>query len=288
MIGDMKGKTIRFEHIKTNGVQLHTALAGPAGGEPVILLHGFPESWFGWEKQIIALANAGFRVIVPDQRGYNLSDKPAGVENYHSGILVEDILGIADALKLDRFNLAGHDWGAIVAWSLAMHAPDRIDHLAIANVPHPQTFKSYLRSHPSQMLKSWYMVFFQLPRVPEWLVQANNWKFFTAAMPDQWDEDQYTRYREAWSQPGASTAMINWYRAAFSRASSSRQSNIVQPPTLIIWGKKDPHLNYQMAPLSLELCQDGTLVYFEDATHWVQHDKPDEVSQLLIDHFQKE
>lgn len=288
MIGDMENKPIRFEHRKTNGVQLHTALAGPTDGEPVFLLHGFPEAWFGWENQIIALAKAGFRVIAPDQRGYNMSDKPAGVENYRTELLTDDILGLADALELESFNLAGHDWGAMVAWNLAIHAPDRINSLAIVNVPHPLVFKRYLRSHPSQMLKSWYMFFFQLPSVPEWLVQANNWKFFSSVMPDQWNESQFTRYRKAWSQPGASTAMINWYRATFSRSNSSSKSDIIQPPTLIIWGKNDPHLSHQMAPLSLEFCQNGMLVYFEDATHWVQHDKPEEVSQLLIDHFQKD
>ena len=125
---------------------MHTALAGPADGEPVILLHGFPEAWFGWENQIEALANAGFRVIVPDQRGYNLSSKPVGVENYQTRSLVKDIVGLAKTLGLDSFHLAGHDWGAMIAWSLAMVVPRRIKRLAIANVPHPAVFTSYLRT----------------------------------------------------------------------------------------------------------------------------------------------
>jgi pimeloyl-ACP methyl ester carboxylesterase len=138
------------------------------------------------------------------------------------------------------------------------------------------------------MLKSWYMIFFQIPRIPEWFSRLGNWKFLVRAMPGYWEEDQYNRYREAWSQPGAITTMINWYRAAFSRSSPSRQSNIIQPPTLIIWGKQDPHLSCQMAALSLEYCPEGELVYFDDASHWVQHDKAPEVSQLLINHFQKD
>ena len=157
-----------------------------------------------------------------------------------------------------------------------------------ANVPHPAIFSSYLKSHPAQMLKSWYAMFFQLPGLPERFVKAANWKFLIGAMPDYWEENLYDRYREAWDQPGAITAMINWYRATFSRSGRPRNTDAIQPPTLIIWGKNDPHLSHQMAPLSLEHCRDGILVYFEDASHWVQHDKPQEISQLLIDHFQKD
>ena len=280
--------TQTFEYINTNGIRLHTVLAGPQGGEPVFLLHGFPEAWFGWEKQIKPLVQAGFRVIVPDQRGYNLSDKPIGIDQYKMAVLVDDILGLADQLGYEQFYLAGHDFGAMVSWSLALRSPERINRMAIANVPHPAVFRGYLKSHPAQMLKSWYAMFFQLPGLPERFVKGANWKFLIGAMPKYWEEDQYNRYREAWAQPGAITAMINWYRATFGSRGSPRKSNTVQPPTLIIWGKKDPHLSYQMAPLSLEFCQDGQLVLFEDATHWVQHDKAMEVSQLLIDHFQKE
>jgi len=279
---------LRFEYIKTNGIQLHCALSGPKDGDPVILLHGFPESWIGWEKQIEPLVQAGFRVIVPDQRGYNLSDKPEGIDQYMMPVLVDDILGLADSLGYDRFYLAGHDFGAMVSWSLALRAPQRIRRMAIANAPHPAVFRSYLKTHPAQMLKSWYAMFFQMPGLPERFVKAANWNFMTRALPEYWEEDQYNRYREAWSQPGAITAMINWYRATLSRSEKTRKSDLIQPSNLIIWGKKDPHLSYQMAPLSVELCLNSKLVCFEDATHWVQHDKAPEVSQLLIDHFQKE
>ncbi len=203
-------------------------------------------------------------------------------------ILVDDILGLADQLGHKKFYIAGHDFGAMVSWFLALQAPERVRRLAIANVPHPAVFQSYLKTHPSQMLKSWYAMFFQLPGLPERFAKGANWKFLIGAMPDYWEEDQYDRYREVWAQPGAITAMINWYRATSGRFGRSRKSDPIQPPTLIMWGKKDPHLSYQMAPLSLEHCQDGKLVLFEDATHWVQHDKASEVSQLLIDHFQKD
>lgn len=280
--------TLTFELIKTNNIQLHTAFSGPEDGKPVFLLHGFPEAWFGWEKQITPLVQAGFRVIAPDQRGYNLSDKPQGVDQYKMSVLSDDILGLADELGYEKFYLAGHDFGAMVSWNMALQAPERIKRMVIANVPHPAVFRSYLKTHPAQMLKSWYAMFFQLPGLPEGFAKAANWKFLTGAMPGYWGEEEFSRYRDAWNQPGAITAMINWYRATFSKSGKPRSSNTILPPTLIIWGKNDPHLSHQMAPLSLEYCQDGELVYFEDATHWVQHDKAPEVSRLLIDHFQKE
>jgi len=280
--------TLTFEIIETNGIRLHTILAGPDDGEPIFLLHGFPESWFGWENQIEPLVQAGFRVIVPDQRGYNLSDKPIGVDQYKMAVLADDILGLADQLGYDQFYLAGHDFGAMVSWSLALLAPSRIKRMVIANVPHPAIFRSYLKTHPAQMLKSWYAMFFQIPSIPERFVKAANWNFLIGALPEYWEEDQYNRYREAWDQPGAITAMINWYRATFGGSKSTQKDNSIQVPTLMIWGKKDPHLSHQMAPLSLEYCQNGELVYFEEASHWVQHDKAPEVSQLLIDHFKKD
>ncbi len=280
--------SIRFETIPTNGIRLHTALAGPEGGDPVFLLHGFPDAWFGWEAQIEPLAEAGFRVIAPDQRGYNLSDKPKGVSNYQMNTLGDDILGLADAFGYDRFHLAGHDFGAMVGWNLAMRHPQRLQRMAIANVPHPVVMRNYLRTHPSQMLKSWYVFFFQLPRLPERVVKANSWKFLISAMPNDLTAKERDRYREAWAQPGAMTSMINWYRASLRQMRKSTEISQIRVPTLVLWGKQDPHISYEMASLSVDLCEAGHLVTFEDATHWVMHDKPEEVNQLLIEHFRRE
>jgi len=187
-----------FKTIETNGIHLHTVLAGPEDGQPVFLLHGFPDAWFGWQQQIEALADAGFRVIAPDQRGYNLSEKPRGISSYGMPLLVDDILGIADMLGYDRFHLAGHDFGAMVAWNLAMHHPERIKKLAIANVPHPVVMRDYLRTHPRQMLKSWYALFFQIPKLPEQVVRLNNWQFLISAMPEDFTQVERDRYRVAW------------------------------------------------------------------------------------------
>lgn len=279
--------TISFEYLSTNGIRLHTALAGPEDGEPVFLLHGFPEAWFGWEAQIGPLAEAGFRVIVPDQRGYNLSNKPKGVSNYVMDILALDILGLADELEYQRFHLAGHDFGAIVSWNLAKNFNSRLKSLVIANVPYPAVMLDYLRSHPSQMLKSWYALFFQLPQLPELIIRANSWKFLISAMPTDLTEAERDRYREAWSQPNAMTGMINWYRALMRQRRQTAGSSQIQVPTLILWGQQDPHISYEMAPLSAEFCENGRLITFEDATHWVLHDKPAEVSELMIEHFGK-
>jgi pimeloyl-ACP methyl ester carboxylesterase len=277
--------TLAFEHLPTNGIRLHTALAGPKDGEPVLLLYGFPDAWFGWEAQVGALAGAGFRVVAPDQRGYNLSDKPRGVASYQMGPLVDDVLGLANLLGYERFCLAGHDFGAMVGWNLAMRHPERLRRLAIANVPHPAVMGSYLRSHPSQMRKSWYALFFQLPGLPERVVRINNWQLLISAMPDDLTETERDRYREAWAVPGAMTGMINWYRASLRARQRSEGICPIRVPTLVVWGRQDPHISYEMAPLSAALCQDCRLVTFDDASHWVLRDKADEVSQLLIEHL---
>ena len=276
---------ISFEFITTNGIRLHTALAGPEDGEPVILLHGFPDAWFGWSAQIGPLAEAGFRVIVPDQRGYNLSDKPKGVASYQMDTLVEDILGLADALGYKHFHLAGHDFGAIVSWNLAIHCPARLKRLAIANGPHPSVMRNYLRIQPKQMVKSWYAFFFQIPGLPEWAVRLNDWRFLVSALPKAFGEEERNRYRDAWGQPGAITGMINWYRALIRYRGRSTLSPKIQVPTLILWGQQDPHISYEIATRSIELCEAGQLITFDDAAHWVLSDKPEDTSKYIVHHF---
>jgi pimeloyl-ACP methyl ester carboxylesterase len=280
------GMEVTFERVSTNGIKLHTALAGPEDGEPVILLHGFPDAWFGWEPQIQALAEAGFRVIAPDQRGYNLSDKPKGIANYSLEILAADIAGLADSLGVKRFNLAGHDFGGLVSWKMATRYPDRLKRLAILNVPHPSVMRRYIRKHPAQVLKSWYAFFYQLPVLPEMAMRANRWRFLISAMAKGLSKEQRNRYREAWAQPDAMKSMINWYRNML-RASASKPSKrpAITAPTLVIWGKLDPYISYEMAQPSADMCTDGRLITVEKATHWVMMDAPDEVNRLLIEHF---
>ncbi len=276
---------LTYQFIRANGINLHVALSGPKDGNPVILLHGFPDASFGWEKQIHALAQAGFYVIAPDQRGYNLSDKPKGMENYRVNLLVADVLALADALGLAQFNLAGHDWGALVSWNLVESHPERVKRLAILNVPHPRVMNEFLKSNWQQLLKSWYAFFFQLPVLPEIVLGAFDWSMLAFQMRKSFSDAELNRYRAAWSQPGSMTAMINWYRCLFQQTPRAIPANKIQIPTLMIWGKLDPHLMWQMAAGSIDRCKGGRLEYLEDATHWVQQDRPEIVNRLLIDHF---
>ena len=281
------------ELIFRNGdIELHAVAAGPTAGPVVILLHGFPEFWYSWHRQIEPLASAGFRVIVPDQRGYNKSSKPRGSASYALPHLVSDVLSIAEQLGAQRFSLAGHDWGAAVAWSVAIHNPQHVGKLAILNVPHPSVMFRYLRKNPRQLRRSWYMLFFQLPWLPEAAFSAFRFglgvrSLVRSSRPGTFSEEDLQSYRAAWSQPGALTGMINWYRAAF-RHRSGFSDPTVRVPTKIIWGQRDAFLLFEMAQASLRYCADAELIAFPDATHWVHHEEPARVSQILIDFFREE
>jgi epoxide hydrolase 4 len=275
------------EYLETNGIRLHTVLAGPKSGVPVILLHGFPENWRGWIHQIPALAEAGFRVIVPDQRGYNLSDKPRGIKSYRVDELVKDILGLIDRLEYQKVNLVGHDWGAMVAWTLAYQHPDRLQRLGILNVPHPLVFRRFVTRDLEQMRRSWYAFLFQLPWLPEMGMRADHWRGAIRALRGSgkihtFSKEDILKYRQAWSQPGAMTAMINWYRAVRYQTKLPTKMQI-KAPTMVMWGMKDVALTHRMARPSLDHCDDGKLILFPDASHWVQHDAARDVNHYLID-----
>jgi epoxide hydrolase 4 len=270
-------------------VTLNAVASGPKNGPVVVLLHGFPEFWYSWHKQIDPLAAAGFRVIVPDQRGYNKSSKPSGVRSYALTELVSDVIAIADEFGQERIFLAGHDWGAAVAWSVALLHPNRVARLAILNVPHPSVMRRYLMKNRSQRRKSWYMFFFQLPYLPEAFLSASNFRRGAASLagssrPGTFSPDDLALYRAAWSQPGALTAMIHWYRAAF-RYRTKFSDRTVRVPTRILWGLRDRFLMAEMAQDSLRYCTQAELISFPEATHWLQHEEPARVSQLLVDFF---
>lgn len=270
-------------------IDLGAVAAGPADGPVVVLLHGFPEFWYSWHNQIAPLAAAGFRVVVPDQRGYNKSSKPRGAASYAIPHLVSDVLAIADQLGQDRIFLAGHDWGAAVAWSVALLHPNRIAKLAILNVPHPSVMIRYLRTNLRQLLRSWYMFFFQLPFIPEAAFSAFHFRLGVRSLanssrPGTFTPDDLAQYRAAWSQRGAMTGMINWYRAA-ARHRSKFPDSRVHVPTRILWGMRDAFLLSEMAHDSLRYCDNAELHTFANATHWLQHEEPARVSELLINLF---
>jgi pimeloyl-ACP methyl ester carboxylesterase len=277
--------------IQNAGVRLQAVAAGPADGPVVILLHGFPEFWYGWNRQIEPLAAAGFRVIIPDQRGYNLSSKPPGVASYALTELVSDVIAIADQLGQKQVLLAGHDWGAAVAWSTALLHPQRIAKLAVLNVPHPSVMRKFISTRLGQSLRSWYIFFFQLPLLPETFFSAFNFRvgarsLLRSSRPGTFSEEDLAQYRAAWSQPGALTAMINWYRALF-RHRTKFPDRTVHVPTRILWGERDAFLLAEMAHESLRYCEKGELFAFADASHWLQHEEPARVSELLIDFFRR-
>jgi pimeloyl-ACP methyl ester carboxylesterase len=282
----------KLEHVNlpTNGIHLHVVQTGSRYGSLVILLHGFPEFWYGWRKQIQPLADAGFRVWVPDQRGYNLSDKPRGIAAYKIDELARDVVGLIDAAGVDKCYLAGHDWGAAVAWWVALHYPERLQKLAILNVPHPAVMMQTLSSSLTQLKKSWYIFFFQIPFLPEAILRNNDWERMVgmlnnSAKPGTFSNDDIEQYIHAWWRKDAITSMLNWYRAVLQMPPKISADQRVRIPTLLLWGANDIALDRQMAHPSLELCDQGKLVLFENSSHWVQHDESEMVNKYLLDFF---
>lgn len=280
------------QFIQTNNIKLHVQTDGPENGTPVVLLHGFPEFSYGWRKQIPALTAAGFRVIVPDQRGYNLSDKPKGIAAYDVDVLARDVIGLLDHFGIQKARLVGHDWGAVVAWTVAIQFPERLEKLAILNVPHPDVMTRFVLGNSAQRKKSWYVFFFQIPILVEWILRRKNFEALAKMLVQSgrrgtFSPEDLLEYKKAWSQPGALAGMLNWYRAAFRRGVGAAfvrfEPRRVSVPTLMLWGRRDAALSFEMAQPSIELCERGELVSFDRATHWVQHDAADEVNQKLIE-----
>lgn len=269
-------------HATVNGVRLHYVEAG--AGPLVLLLHGFPEFWYGWRHQIPALAEAGFRVVAPDMRGYATSGKPEGVESYRVEHLVEDAAGLGRHLGEERAHLVGHDWGGMVAWYLAMHRPEALDRLVVLNAPHPAAFAREILK-PDQMLRSSYAAFFQLPALPEATLRAGDFALLARvfreepARPGAFTDQDIERYREALSQPGALTSMLHYYRA-FARYQRPEVRRI-DVPTMLVWGERDPHLVVRLTEGLEEWVPGIRVERIPEASHWVAADVPDRVNRLL-------
>jgi len=282
--------------VLSTGVELDVATAGDPAGPPIILLHGFPESHRTWRHQIPVLATDNF-VIAPDQRGYARSSKPEGVENYTHDKLVADVLALADHFGIDRFTLVGHDWGGAIAWMAALQHPGRVTRLIIANAPHPFVFQKTLFDDPEQRAASQYITRFRDTSIDRGLVGAGLEHFFgstfvqhvtaTIAGADK------AAYLDEWSQPGAMTAMLNWYRASAVEVpavgtEAPRPAFLDAPfppiivPTLVIWGVRDKAL----LPCQLDgleaLVPDLTIVKI-DAGHFVPWEAPEAVTQAMGD-----
>ena len=273
--------------IAANGLSFHALAAGPADGPLLILLHGFPETSHGWTKQIGPLAEAGFRVVAPDQRGVGRSSKPAGIGQYRIDLLADDVAAIVRALGHERASVVGHDWGGVVAWHLAEHHADVVERVAILDAPHPAIFSAYLLRHPSQLGRSWYMAFFQLPWIPEAVLGAGNFEWLAQALtttsrPGAFSSVDLRVYREAWARPGALTGMLNWYRA-LPLGSRLAPNGPIAAPVRLLWGDQDSALEPGLAEASIARCADGEVIHLPDATHWLQHEEPQRVNELLLE-----
>lgn len=277
------------QFIKVGNIELHVVTAGDKNGTPIMLLHGFPEFWYGWRKQIEFLASNGYYVIVPDQRGYNLSDKPSGKSNYTLDILAKDVATLIDVMGYETINLVGHDWGGVISWVVAQQYPEKLDKLVVLNAPVPHVMIGQLmQGNFGQMVKSLYMGFFQLPFIPETLMSLNGYADFAKGLQGNATEGAFTdedmqHYQRAWSQPNAMTSMLNYYRAMTSpsQMGNARPKSKITIPTLMLWGEKDVALGKELARPSIEQCIDGELVFFPNATHWIQHDEPDSVNEEI-------
>ncbi len=297
--------------VETNGIRLHCAVDGD--GPLVVLLHGFPECWYSWRHQIAALAPR-FRVVAPDMRGYNESDKPEGVAAYALAELVADVAGLAHAFGEREAVIVGHDWGGAVAWTFAMERPELTRRLVVMNCPHPAIFSQHLRGNPQQLRRSWYMFFFQIPWLPEKLLGMNHaWAIGnairqSAVRQDAISDDDLERLRDAASRPGALHAALNYYRAIFrgpqarggwppwlrrfvygDRPLEGIRTALedwpkIAAPTLLVWGEADIALGKELT-LGMEPLFTGPfdVKYIPLCGHWVQQEQAEVVNGYLLD-----
>jgi pimeloyl-ACP methyl ester carboxylesterase len=277
--------------IDVGEVRLAITEAGDPGGEPVVLLHGFPELAHSWRHQLPALAAAGYHAVAPDLRGYGDSDRPSAVEAYAAPKLVGDVVGLMGALGHERVHLVGHDWGGGLAWALAGNRPEMVRSLTILNAPVGPVSARLRREDPDQRAKSWYMLLFQFPGVAEtWLSQEdfrNLREFVFDQAPEAFPPEDRARYVAALRQDGALTAALNWYRANMPPASWLRDPPDPPPvdvPTLIIWGEADTNMGEALLERSAATVTGPLRIErLPGVSHWVQQQAPDRVNALLLE-----
>ncbi len=267
-------------------MSLHYAAAGEPDAPLAVLLHGFPELWYGW-RELLPRLGASRLAVAPDQRGYGESDRPAAVGAYRLENLVGDVLGLADHLGKERFAVVGHDWGGVVAWALAMARPDRVERLVVVNAPHPAIFARERRENPDQRAASGYIDLLVSPMGEAALASDDFTRMFdglrTEAGETWLDAADRAAYREAWSRPGALTGMLNWYRAAELSSSGAGKAPAapVEVPTLVVWGERDRYLLPGNLDGLDERVEDLEVVRIPDAGHWVVHERPERVGELV-------
>ena len=281
------GAEIRHETVDCGGVKLHCAVAGEMRGEPgarlMLFLHGFPEFWAAWRAPMRYFASRGWLCVAPDLRGYNISDKPEGVESYKAKHLIADVLALGAHYSRNRFVLVAHDWGGAVAWGAAIGFPQKIERLVMINSPHPYLFWRELSNNPAQQKASEYMNVFRLPKA-ERVLSDNGYARLLAAfahLSAEWRAELV----QAWSQPGALTGGLNYYRASpmypataddpgASRLRLEAKDFMVRVPTLVLWGERDTALLTGLLEGLGDCVPDLKLVRVPDASHWIVHEKP--------------
>ena len=284
----MLSDLVQHRYADLGDVRLHYVEAGE--GPLVVLLHGFPQFWYMWRFQVTALVEAGFRVVVPDMRGYNLSERPPRVSDYRVEQLARDVERLIRACGEESAAVVGHDWGAISAWFTAMLYPERVTKLAILNVPHPARFMRGLWTL-KQLRKSWYVFALQIPGPPGRHIEQKIFARFLLdirrdpSRPGTFTEEDVERYKEAMARPGALAAACNYYRALFRRNPARARALIkkIEAPTLVIWGERDRYLSAELAQPDPSWVPNLRVERLPGASHWVAEDRPDEVNALLLD-----
>ena len=286
------------QYAEVNDIRLHYVSAG--AGKLIMFVHGFPEFWLEWEKQLAEFGK-DYRAVAPDMRGYNLSSKPSEVQKYHVKDLIEDLRALAEFLGHEKLIMVGHDWGGAVAWSAALRHPELLEKLIIINSPHPAAFARELLNNPDQQKASQYMLMLRSAEA-ERILSENNFARLTDVLVQfgsRWEmsEEHRLKYIEAWSQPGALTGSLNYYRASplYPPTSQNDQEQIksilnlpkemltVKVPTLVIWGEQDRALLTGNLDGLEEYIEDLTVKRIPDGTHWVIHEQTELVNTLIRD-----
>jgi pimeloyl-ACP methyl ester carboxylesterase len=277
------------ERFVDGAIRLHVVEEGPEDGPPVLFLHGFPEFWWSWRHQIRAAADAGYRAVAMDLRGFGGSDRPPQVSDYALPNSIGDVTAVIDSLG-GRATVVSHDWGGALGWGYAAFIPDHVERLVVMNAPHPNAYGD-LATHLEQLQASWYMFFFQFEGVAEEALSRNGYAllrswFYNTAKVKLPDED-VAKLVEAISQPGALTAGLNWYRANVPPQSYLSEERLALPeiacPVMLLWAMEDAYLTYELGRRAGRFCTGPfVLQALPDTGHWLQQERPDEVNELLL------
>jgi epoxide hydrolase 4 len=277
--------SLQHEYITTNGIKLHYVTQGE--GPLMLMLHGFPEFWYSWRYQIPEFAK-NFKVVALDLRGYNDSDKPKEKSAYVMDEFIQDIQGVIKGLGYQKCVLVGHDWGGAIAWCFAYAHPEMLERLIILNMPHPAKFAQGLRA-PQQMWRSTYALFFQLPWLPEFLIQSSDYQAIETVLKGMAvNKSAFTKadidaYKDAVAKPGALTAILNYYRNITQHKMLKENWGILQVPTLMIWGEKDTALGKELTYGTEAYVKDFQIKYIPNSSHWVQQEQPEFVNKYICD-----